>query len=242
MTEEEALAELAAAKASIARVEAFFVGRAQPPVPPPAPAAQGLTNPAAFFNVVRGGKALGPVLTKGEVEGCEAILDACIGFPTSWAAYALATAVIEVNGTMQPIGEYGGTAYFRRQYDIQGDRPAKARELGNLTPGDGVKYHGRGYVQLTGRANYAKAEAELGLPLLADPDLALRQDVAAKIMRHGMADGWFTGKSLRDYLRDPATADQFKAARRVINGQDRAEEIAAFAMHFQSALQAGGWR
>lgn len=242
MTREDALAELSAIKASAARLEAFFL--AEPPAAPePPPAAQGLANPAAFFNVVRGGKALGPVLTKQEVEGCEAILDACLGFPASWAAYALATAVVEVNGTMQPIGEYGGTAYFRRQYDIQGDRPAKARELGNLTPGDGAKYHGRGYVQLTGRNNYARAETELGLPLLAQPDLALRQDVAAKIMRHGMEEGWFTGKSLRDFLRDrPETLDQFKAARRVINGQDRAEEIAGYAMHFQSALKEGGWR
>lgn len=247
MNREDALAELAAIRAAQAsiqasadRLEAFFMADPEPSAPAPA---TGLANPAAFFNVVRSGAALGPVLTKQEVEGCEAILSACAGFPASWAAYALATAVVEVAGTMQPISEIGSPSYFRRMYDIEGDRPAKARELGNLTPGDGAKYHGRGYIQLTGRANYSKAQAELGLPLLENPDLALRPDVAAKIMRLGMSEGWFTGKSLRDYLRDrPETREQFKAARRVINGQDRADEIAGYALHFQQALKEGGWR
>lgn len=217
----------------------------RPLPPPPAPPVQvatfGLKTPAAFFAAVRAGKALGPVLTEGEVKGCEAILAACQGFPVAWAAYCLATAVVETASTMQPIKEYGGQAYFRRMYDIEGDRPAKARELGNLIPGDGARYAGRGYVQLTGKANYVKAGAALGLPLAVDPDMALRPDVAARIMRQGMQEGWFTGKSLATYLRAESDMVQFTAARRIINGQDRAAEIAGYAMHFQQALIAGGW-
>lgn len=141
---------------------------------------------------------------------------------------------------MQPIGEYGGNAYFLRRYDISGPNPAKARELGNFAVGDGARFKGRGYVQLTGRANYRRAEAELGLPLLLDPDLALQPDVAAKIMRRGMTEGWFTGRTLGS-LPPIATFEQFKRARRIINGMDRAAEIAAYAMEFQDALVAGGW-
>lgn len=217
---------------------------AEKPVEQVAPTAQiggNLKDPPAFFNAVRNTKALGPSLTTDEVSGCEAILAACSGFPVSWAAYCLATPVVETAGTMQPIKEMGGAAYFRRMYDIEGERPAKAKELGNLTPGDGARYCGRGYVQLTGRANYAKAEAALGVPLVADPDLALNPDIASKIMRRGMQEGWFTGKSLSTYLPRVADIHNFTNARRIINGQDRAVEIAGYALEFQAALQAGGW-
>jgi putative chitinase len=232
---------------ALARLRAALAANVPPReinVPPETPrdVDPGRFNASAFFNAVRNSKALGPSLTTEEVAGCEAILAACGGFPLAWAAYCLATAVVEVAGTMQPIKERGGAAYFRRMYDIEGERPAKAKELGNLTPGDGERYCGRGYVQLTGRANYAKAAAALGLPLVEDPDLALRPDVAAQVMRRGMQEGWFTGKSLSSYL--PAVADihQFSNARRIVNGLDRAVEIAGYALEFQSALQAGGWR
>ena len=209
-------------------------------VAPPAPA-QGLRKPAAFFSTLRAGKMLGPVLSQDEVSGCEAILEACAGWPASWTAYALATAYHETAGTMQPIMERGGPAYFARMYDIQGQRPAKARELGNMSPGDGARYAGRGYVQLTGRANYVRASKMLGVDLAGNPDLAMRPDLAAKIMRRGMEEGWFTGKSMASYLPDPATVQHFTNARRIINGTDRAADIAGQAMAFQSALAAGEW-
>lgn len=201
-----------------------------------------LADPAAFFAELRKSKAMGPTLSAEEVSGCEAILAACKSWRLSWTAYGLATAHLETAGTMQPIKEYGGQAYFRKMYDIEGARPAKARELGNLTPGDGVKYAGRGYVQLTGKANYQKAGAALGQDLVGSPDLAMRPDIAASIMSQGMEQGWFTGKKLADYLpSDLGTVDQFKAARRIINGQDRALDIARTAMEFQRALTAGEW-
>lgn len=240
------LADLDEAEHALAKARAKLAALSAPePAPvdprPPAPAAGGLANPPAFFDAVRAGRALGPSLTTDEVSGCEAILAACEGFPPAWAAYALATAVVEVNGTMQPIHEMGGSAYFRRMYDIEGERPAKARELGNNTPGDGARYHGRGYVQLTGRANYAKAESALGVPLVAEPDRALEPAIAAQIMRRGMQEGWFTGKSLSSFLPRVADIHQFTNARRIINGQDRAVEIAGYALEFQAALTAGGW-
>jgi putative chitinase len=241
----ERLAELLEEAETI--VESLRAAQNPPTVAPGSPTAPvahppGLRDPAAFFAALRASKVLGGTLEQREVDGCSAILEACKGWPVSWAAYALATAVIETAGAMQPIKEYGGEGYFRKQYDIQGDRPAKARELGNLTPGDGAKYAGRGYVQLTGRVNYDRAERALGHPFTASPDLALVQQHAAAIMRQGMEGGWFTGRSLADYLPAVATREQFRAARKVINGQDRADEIAGFAMLFQAALQSGGWR
>ncbi len=205
-----------------------------------------LANDAAFFDVLRAGKVLGPVLTPDEVSGCQAIVRACgaAGMPVGDVAYCLGTSWLETRGTMQPIHEMGGTAYLRRMYDIAGARPAKARELGNLTPGDGVRYAGRGYVQLTGRKNYLRAGTAIGVDLVADPDLAMRPDIAASIMVRGMREGWFTGRDLDDDIprEGPATLAQFVASRDIINGTDKAAAIAEAALHFQSALQAGGWR
>lgn len=208
-----------------------------------------LATPAEFFDHARASDLLGPVLSNTEVMGLSAILAACDGWPISWAAYALATAYHETAGTMLPIKEYGGDAYFRRMYDIEGLRPAKAKELGNTTPGDGAKYAGRGYVQLTGKTNYARADKVVsaltrGVSLLSKPDLAMQPAVAAKIMRDGMEKGWFTGKKLADFLpRDrPGTLADFKKARAIINGSDRADDIAAYAVQFRDGLKMGGWK
>jgi hypothetical protein len=200
-----------------------------------------LGNGAAFFASVKAANLLGSSLDQSEVDGVNAILAACgaAGWGPKWTAYALATADRETGGTMQPIKEWGGPSYFTRMYDVSGRDPVRARKMGNTIPGDGVRYCGRGYVQLTWKANYAKAGEALGYPLVGNPDLAMRPDIAAAIMVRGMAEGWFTGKKLSDYI----TADRadFVNARRIINGTDHAREIAAEAGHYLAALTAGAW-
>lgn len=59
--------------------------------------------------------------------------------------------------------------------------PTKAKSLGNTTPGDGEKFKGRGFIQLTGRWNYTQASQALGLPLDEKPNLVERPDIAAKV-------------------------------------------------------------
>ncbi|MGZ4664977.1 MAG: glycoside hydrolase family 19 protein [Frankiaceae bacterium] len=87
----------------------------------------------------------------------------------------LATLRTEVGRGLRPINEYGGRAYFRRMYQGRLD-------LGNTRPGDGVRYHGRGYIQLTGRSNYRSYGHRLGLPLESHPRWALRPGVAADVL------------------------------------------------------------
>lgn len=203
---------------------------------------------AVFYASVRQNPFPG-FLTPAQVTGMEALLDASPpDMPLDWLAYCLGTAPVETAWTMLPIKEKGGAAYFTRMYDINGSRPAVARSLGNLKPGDGALFCGRGYCQLTGRSNYRKATSRLrslgylvaGQDLEATPDLAMHPDVAAAIIYIGQREGWFTGKKLADYFGS-GKADWI-GARRIINGQDRAAEIGGHARAFAAALTKAGYK
>lgn len=182
----------------------------------------------AFFAAVRADPFSGS-LAQSQVDGITAILD-------EWdrrkltdlrhLAYMLATTFHETARTMLPIIERGPVSYF--------DRYEKRADLGNKVKGDGYKFRGRGFVQLTGRRNYSLASDKTSRPLIIDPDLALDPDIAAKVMFVGMAEGWFTTKKLSDYFHD-GKAD-WKNARRIINGTDKAETIAGYGKAFYAAL------
>lgn len=157
----------------------------------------------------------------------EALLASASHWSTAWLAYGLATAWHEAR--LRPIEEIS---------------KGKGRSYGKPGIHSGQIAYGRGLVQLTWDRNYARADAELGLngALIGDYDRALRADTAVAILVRGMEEAWFTGKGLGDYLPDEhGTVDQFRAARRIINGTDRADLIAGYAKAFQAALVAGGW-
>lgn len=178
------------------------------------------------FDVIR--PMFGGSLTQAQVDGINTILAAFPQYGNGSQmslAYLLATTFHETAHTMQPIYERGKRAYFDK-YE-PGTKIGTA--LGNTLKGDGYKFRGRGYVQLTGRANYAKAGKKVGVDLIADPDAALKPDIAARILIRGCIEGWFTGKKLGDYTT-------FTGMRRVINGTDRADLIAAYADRFMTAL------
>lgn len=176
-------------------------------------------NRKVFFDHVR--TNIFGSFKQSQVDGLNAILDALKGWDLRWQAYALATAYGETAMTMKPIAEYG---------------KGRGRKYGKPTKYDGQVAYGRGYVQLTWDFNYEKADRELGLEgeLLRDFDLALNPVIAAKILRRGMEEGWFTGKALRHYFNDKKT--DWKNARRIINGTDRAAKYAGWAKHFHRAL------
>lgn len=184
-----------------------------------------LSDPDAFYASVRA--SFGPLKDVSQVAGFNFLLAAMKAWPVEWAAYGLATAWHETAATMQPIKEFGGNSYLSKY-----DTGKLASALGN-TPeadGDGQRFAGRGYVQITGAANYRKFGIE------ASPDDALKPDVAARIMVEGMETGAFTGKGLKSY-----PLGHYTDYRRVINGQDKAALIAGYAMKFEAALRAGGW-
>jgi predicted chitinase len=88
---------------------------------------------------------------------------------------AAATVVTEVGTGFRPVNEHGSRGYFTSMYEGRGD-------LGNTRAGDGARFHGRGYIQLTGRANYRSYGERLGLPLEQRPGIALRPAVGARVL------------------------------------------------------------
>ncbi|MFA5508158.1 MAG: hypothetical protein WC314_20115 [Vulcanimicrobiota bacterium] len=138
-------------------------------------------------------------------------------------AYILATTVHESGAGKYMEEIASGSAYEGR------------RDLGNTQSGDGTRYKGRGYVQITGRNNYRDWSKRLGIDLVGNPQAASNPETAAKILVGGMRMGTFTGKKLDDYINGSKT--DFTGARRIVNGTDKA---GTFAQTAQRILQAMG--
>lgn len=134
-------------------------------------------------------------------------------------AYVLATAYHETANRMKPVREYGGEKYLQSK-----------------------KYYphvGMGYVQLTWLVNYKKASDYLGVDFVGNPKLLLEPKYAAPILIRGMAEGWFTGKKLTDYIT--LQKSDFRNARRIVNSMDRADLIAGYASEYDKLLLAEGY-
>ena len=93
---------------------------------------------------------------------------------------ALGTIRAETEGFV-PLDEFASkfnTLQGKAPFSAYDDRP----RLGNVSPGDGERYRGRGFVQLRWQANYQRYGERIGLPLAADPDLANAPEVAAVLL------------------------------------------------------------
>lgn len=182
-----------------------------------------MKEPKDFFTEL---KKLTGSLDQTQVNSINGFLKYANHWQVSWLAYALATAWHE--SRLRPIAEIG---------------KGKGRPYGK--PGKyGQAQYGRGFPQLTWDRNYEWADKALGLngALLKNFDLALDPDISTHLMVLGMETGAFTGKGLRNYLRGPiGTFEQFRQARRIINGMDRADAIARYAIKIQTALVTGRW-
>lgn len=105
------------------------------------------------------------------------------------------------------VRELGGNSYFNK-YDIQ-YAPAKARELGNTSPGDGAKYKGRGLIQVTGKANYTACGKALGLDLVNHPELLEQPQYAVE------SAGWYWNSR---NINAACDADDIVKITKLVNG------------------------
>lgn len=187
-------------------------------------------NRAAFFDAIR---PLFGGLKQSQVRGLEILLAAVDGLPVRHQAYDLATAFHETRATMEPVREALADTDAEAVRRLE-----RAWAKGQLpwvrTPywradKDGKHWFGRGYVQLTHKVNYEKAGKRLGVDLVSDPSAALSPMLAARILVQGMSEGWFTGVKLSD-------CTNYRDMRKVVNGMDKADLIAGYAVKFEAAL------
>ena len=187
-------------------------------------------------------------ITQEQVDGLNAILGFMENDPhlkdLRFAAYMLATTLHETAYRMKPLEEYGkgrGRKYGRK-IKMDGTAYEKPDRL----------YFGMGYVQLTWFENYLKstkaleenypeviarfnAISQIPFNLLENPVQALDPEIAYCVMSHGMRTGLFTGRRLSQYFTD-SIADWVNA-RRIINGLDKAENIAKHGREFFAILR-----
>lgn len=172
-------------------------------------------NRAIFFDKVR--PMFGGALSQDQVDGMNFILDTWqINYGDAGIidlrhlANPLAQAKWETSSTMQPIEEYGKGA---------------GMDYGKPDPETKQTYYGRGYMQLTWRDNYHRADVELGLsgPESCEwhAEKALDPAIAAAVMFLGMTEGWFRADSkgkqtLQRYFN--GTTDDPYGAREIVNG------------------------
>ncbi|WLA02795.1 glycoside hydrolase family 19 protein [Xanthomonas translucens] len=126
--------------------------------------------------------------------------DICIRFGIVTAlqkAHFLAQVAHESDGFATAVEYASGKAYEGRA------------DLGNTKPGDGVRFKGRGLIQLTGRENYAAFSNAMGRDFVAAPELVATLPYAALVA------GWFW---TRKGLNQPADRDDVVAVTKRING------------------------
>jgi putative chitinase len=166
----------------------------------------------AFYTSLR--TRLGP-FSQSQVEGLERILDEAERrkTPLRWLAYMLATAWHETARKMQPVREGGSESYLK-------SKPY-------------YPWVGEGLVQVTWETNARKFGA-------TKPGDCMSWPVALRALFDGMEKGLFTGKCLFDYIGVLGHAD-YRNARRIVNGLDKADLIAGYAETFENALKLAGW-
>jgi len=185
-------------------------------------------NKPKFFTTIR---PLFGKLTDSQVKAIEFILSyweaQSLVTDIRQFAYILATIQHETANTMLPIEEYGR---------------GKGLTYGTPDPVTKQVYYGRGYIQLTWKANYEKFAHLLGANLIVKPELALNPDISIQIAFIGMKNGMFTGKKLDDYIYKDKI--DFVWARSIVNGKrkgeplpDKAELIASYAKVYWEALR-----
>lgn len=132
---------------------------------------------------------------------------------------ALATIGVE-SSSFEPdreafwLSEPARAVYLTRMYEGRSD-------LGNTQPGDGIRYAGRSFIQITGRANYTTYGAKLGVDLVGSPDLALDPTIASQIFAVYFTDHrirWEPAPSPLMSVADLARAGEWRGVRVAVNG------------------------
>lgn len=106
------------------------------------------------------------------------------------------------------IAHESGSFNYTKEIE-SGDKYEFRKDLGNVYPGDGPKYKGRGLIQITGRANYQEVSKALGMDFINKPELLCEPSFAA----HSAAWWW-----KKHGLNEMADKEEFEQITKIING------------------------
>lgn len=124
--------------------------------------------------------------------------------------YAIKTPSQKCMFLAQVMHESGACRYVKEL--AKGDAYEGRKDLGNTKPGDGVKFKGRGLIQITGRANYTKLSEAFGVDFVAKPELLEQPEWAAK------SAGWFWNSRRLSDTAATNSEEAFKIVTKRING------------------------
>jgi predicted chitinase len=128
------------------------------------------------------------------------------GIDTMLRTAAFAAQLAHESGEFRWMEEIWGPTSAQKRYEPQTDL---SQRLGNTEGGDGLRFKGRGPIQLTGRANYARFGGLLGIDLVGSPEQAAAPEVAFRI-----AALFWKNRGLNEL----AEAGDFREVTRRING------------------------
>lgn len=129
----------------------------------------------------------------------------------SMVLMALATIRAETEGFV-PIDEGKSTFNTRKTpFDLYDAGTAKGAHLGNVIPGDGPRFKGRGYIQLTGRDNYRRVGSQIGIDLIETPRSANDPSIAGLILAQFL-------RNKEAGIRTALAASDLTKARKLVNG------------------------
>lgn len=181
-----------------------------------------MINKEIFFDLYRKDLDKDNVLTQREVDALDLFIDMVVQlwdyFTLPQWAYVFATTFHETAFTFEPVKEAFHLSESWRERNLRY-----------------FPFYGRGYVQITWLENYQKFSELMREDLVNNPDKVLDPEYAFKIMIYGMKNGTFTGRSVSDYINSEKR--DYKNARRVINGTDKMNAIAAYARLFEYILK-----
>jgi hypothetical protein len=138
-----------------------------------------------------------------------------------------AIATVAVESSFRPVREAHWlpdaerNAYLTRMYEGRDD-------LGNSQPGDGIRFAGRSFIQITGRSNYTTYGRKLGLDLVSNPDGALDPTVAARILAVYFTDHrirWLAEPHPLMSAADLARSEEWRGVRVAVNGGENGLDL-----------------
>ena len=142
---------------------------------------------------------------------------------TGWLRHAEENLNYSEQGLIATFSVYRNNPALARQHARKPEliaNTAYGGRMGNTQPGDGWKYRGRGFIQLTGRNNYTRYAEVAGIDLVNDPDI-IRRDLKKSIE---VAAAFWKANDLNRW------ADQNDAAK-VSRGVNRGNPLSSAAAH-----------